>query len=175
MDYTKDALEFTTQQWAAVIMDKMGTMIPGNSAFRPDNFKDSLKDSGIFVMRPKAGRAWFDQHTAMRWKENVCDCDTRTMCCCADLARVADSLEWTKGGGVADIWYLSKSLGLPHVNRLSGYHSTPSIVLQNEAGTDVDLWIVQPKVLHPDGSITPSRWNTPQEESRGFVFAVGGA
>ena len=44
------------------------------------------------------------------------------------------------------------------------------MAVQNEAGDDIDVWVVQPKTLWAGGSITPERWNTPQEEVRQWVF-----
>ena len=172
MDYTKDAIELTAREWRSFLLHRLGPMAPGNSQFTPDNLLDSLGDRGIYVLRPDAARAFVAQHKARIWKAEVCDCDTRTRGLGADLSDLATELGWDRGAGLADLWYTSKTLGLPHTQRLSGYHSAPIMAVQNEAGDDFDAWVIQPKTIYlPQGTITQERWNTPQEEVRQWVFS----
>lgn len=173
MDYTKDALELTAMEWRSALLDRLGPMAPGNSQFTPDNLRDSLGDRGIYVLRPAAARAFVAQHKARIWKAEVCDCDTRTRGLGSDLSDLATELGWDRGAGLADQWYTSKTLGLPHTNRLSGYHSAPNMLVQDEAGRDIDLWVIQPKTLYlPSGNIIQEVWAKPEQEVRQWVFAT---
>lgn len=172
MDYTQGALELTNLQWRAVLLDRLGPMAPGNSGFSPDNLLDSLGDRGIYVLRPEAARAFVALHKARIWKAEVCDCDTRTRGLGADLADIAVDLGWERGAGLADLWYTSKSLGKPHVNRLDGYHSAPCMAVQTEDGRDIELWVIQPKTLWlPEGQVSPEVWAKPEQEVRQWIFA----
>lgn len=172
MDYTEDALELNAMEWRAALLALLGPMGMGNSRFQPDNLMDSLGDRGIYVMRPGAARAFVARHKARIWKAEVCDCDTRTRGMGSDLADLATELEWERGAGLADLWYTSKTLGKPHTERMSGYHSAPVMITQDEAGQDLEAWIIQPKTLWlPSGNISDEQWATPDQEVRQWVFA----
>lgn len=149
----------------------------GNSKFSLDNLRDSVTDKGYYFPRVSLYKEWCqNEPIAEPWVAEVCDCDSRTTCFCADLIRYAQPRGWKRGFATFEYWYDSKSLGKGH-KRLDGYHATPGTWCVTDDGRDFELVITQPKTLREreDGSeyVQPATFNTIEEEIRFWVFMVG--
>lgn len=149
----------------------------GNSRFSLDNLRDSVTDKSYYAPRVSLYKRWAElEPIAEPWVEEVCDCDSRSTCFCADAIRFGRRRNWKRGFAIFEYWYDSKTLGAGHV-RLDGYHATPVCWCISDDGRELVPVVTQPKTLliRLDGSeaTTLPTFQTIEQEFRFWVFMVG--
>lgn len=170
MDYTAGALDVPREVLLRALFDHLGQPDRGSAGawFTKEHLYDLVGDRRYYCLREAEARALVDAVVQPRlWVAEICDCDSRTTCFGADIITAALDFDWSYGAGVVALNYASKTLGLPHSDRLSGYHQTPLLFLFD--GKDIIPWAVQPP--GPNGA--PALWQRPADEIKLWVCASG--
>ncbi len=172
MDYTEGAIDVPAEALRRAHLEHFGHPVKGNSQFTAKNFDDSFGDRRYYVLRRSKLIALIENETeALPWIEDVCDCDSKTIVFGADLIKAARRFGWKRGAGAFDLWYTSKTLGLPHVNRLDGYHSAPLVWTVDDDGERFQPVIIQPKTIYNNDVISDAQIQDPKDEIKFYVFA----
>ena len=175
MDYTVDAIDLPVEALKKSFLNSFGPLKAGNSQFLPENLLDSLVDRRNYALtRPNLEAVVQERVRPRPWVAEVSDCDSRSVCMASDLIDAALDLGWKFGLAMLQLWYLSKTAGLPHVNRMDGYHCALAITEWEPRAGTLSWLVVQPPTLHlPSRIITPAIYARPEDEVKWTVFAVG--
>lgn len=176
MDLTKGSLSVPRDALISALLRHMGPPQMGNSIFILRNFWDLTHDRRNYCLLPEMAKAFIEEEVnAEPWVEEVCDCDSRTICFWADCVRGATRRGWKQGLGLFWLNYTSKTLAKPHAgaDRMEGYHKTPLIFVRDLQKEDIVPMVLQPPVLLDDGRVVPAQWQEPLDEVNFWVVFGG--